>query len=129
MRPASFADQQTKRETGAVAQSANIGAAKVSNRRGETFPPVDLAICPPLEFSVGSRRDTRGHNLTGRVTQAVSDIVRTTLGPRSMLKMLLDPMGGIGARFQQLPASRFSLSPAAQPASYFACRLSLACEI
>lgn len=29
-------------------------------------------------------------------SQAVSDIVRTTLGPRSMLKMLLDPMGGIG---------------------------------
>ena len=27
--------------------------------------------------------------------QAVSDIVRTTLGPKSMLKMLLDPMGGI----------------------------------
>lgn len=27
--------------------------------------------------------------------QAVADIVRTTLGPRSMLKMLLDPMGGI----------------------------------
>lgn len=26
---------------------------------------------------------------------AVSDIVRTTLGPKSMLKMLLDPMGGI----------------------------------
>jgi T-complex protein 1 subunit gamma len=25
----------------------------------------------------------------------VSDIVRTTLGPKSMLKMLLDPMGGI----------------------------------
>jgi len=27
--------------------------------------------------------------------RAVSDIIRTTLGPRSMLKMLLDPMGGI----------------------------------
>ena len=27
--------------------------------------------------------------------KAVADIVRTTLGPRSMLKMLLDPMGGI----------------------------------
>ena len=25
----------------------------------------------------------------------MSDIIRTTLGPRSMLKMLLDPMGGI----------------------------------
>ena len=27
--------------------------------------------------------------------QAVADIVRSTLGPKSMLKMLLDPMGGI----------------------------------
>lgn len=27
--------------------------------------------------------------------QAVSDIVASTLGPRSMLKMLIDPMGGI----------------------------------
>jgi len=27
--------------------------------------------------------------------KAISDIIRTTLGPRSMLKMLLDPMGGI----------------------------------
>lgn len=29
------------------------------------------------------------------VAKAVSDIVATTLGPRSMLKMLMDPMGGI----------------------------------
>ena len=28
-------------------------------------------------------------------TQAVADIVTSTLGPQSMLKMLLDPMGGI----------------------------------
>ena len=27
--------------------------------------------------------------------KAVADIIRTTLGPRSMLKMLLDPLGGI----------------------------------
>lgn len=27
--------------------------------------------------------------------QAVADIVRSTLGPRAMLKMMLDPMGGI----------------------------------
>jgi hypothetical protein len=27
--------------------------------------------------------------------KAVADIIRTTLGPRAMLKMLLDPMGGI----------------------------------
>ena len=30
-----------------------------------------------------------------KVVKAVADIVLTTLGPRSMLKMLLDPMGGI----------------------------------
>jgi len=30
-----------------------------------------------------------------KAAKAVADIVRTTLGPRSMLKMLLDPMGGI----------------------------------
>jgi len=30
-----------------------------------------------------------------RAARAVSDIVRTTLGPRSMLKMLMDPVGGI----------------------------------
>eukprot|EP00920_Eleutheroschizon_duboscqi_P032486 GHVT01078444.1.p1 GENE.GHVT01078444.1~~GHVT01078444.1.p1 ORF type:complete len:468 (+),score=97.67 GHVT01078444.1:192-1595(+) len=30
-----------------------------------------------------------------QAAKAMSEIVRTTLGPRSMLKMLLDPMGGI----------------------------------
>jgi len=30
-----------------------------------------------------------------KAAKAVGDIVRTTLGPKSMLKMLLDPMGGI----------------------------------
>ena len=29
-----------------------------------------------------------------RLLQAVADIIRTTLGPRSMLKMLLDASGG-----------------------------------
>ena len=27
--------------------------------------------------------------------KAVADIIRTTLGPRSMQKMILDPMGGV----------------------------------
>ena len=30
-----------------------------------------------------------------KVAKAVADVIQTTLGPRSMLKMLLDPMGGI----------------------------------
>ena len=51
--------------------------------------------CPP--------QNTNAKRETGRTAQlaniqaakAVSEIIRTTLGPRSMLKMLLDPMGGI----------------------------------
>merc|ERR1719420_1254684 len=30
-----------------------------------------------------------------QAAKSVADIIRTTLGPRSMLKMILDPMGGI----------------------------------
>jgi len=47
--------------------------------------------------------NTRAQRESGRkaqlaninAAQAVADIVSTTLGPRSMLKMLMDPMGGI----------------------------------
>ena len=42
------------------------------------------------------RENGRKAQLTNiQAAKAVSDIVLTTLGPRSMLKMLLDPMGGI----------------------------------
>lgn len=36
------------------------------------------------------------------VIQAVADIIRTTLGPRSMLKMLLDASGGNAIYFRFL---------------------------
>ena len=40
------------------------------------------------------RGDTaRANNI--RAATTVSDIIRTTLGPKSMLKMILDPAGGI----------------------------------
>jgi T-complex protein 1 subunit gamma len=44
-----------------------------------------------------SKRETGKTAQTANIAaaKAVSDIIRTTLGPRSMLKMLLDPMGGI----------------------------------
>jgi T-complex protein 1 subunit gamma len=49
------------------------------------------------------RSDAKTQRQTGREAQlsniaaakAVANIIRTTLGPQSMLKMLLDPMGGI----------------------------------
>ncbi len=30
-----------------------------------------------------------------KCVQSIADVIRTSLGPRAMLKMLLDPMGGI----------------------------------
>ncbi|KAF1787947.1 GroEL-like equatorial domain [Phytophthora cactorum] len=50
---------------------------------------------PPLDTN--TKRETGRTAQLGNIeaAKAVSDIVRTTLGPRSMLKMLLDPMGGI----------------------------------
>lgn len=43
------------------------------------------------------KRETGRRAQLGNINaaKAVSDIIRTTLGPRSMLKMLMDPMGGI----------------------------------
>ena len=80
-------DQQTKRETGRKAQLGNIQAAKVCFwlclLTAPAVSPPDTPCCGALLVCLLS------------VVQAVSEIIRTTLGPRSMLKMLLDPMGGI----------------------------------
>eukprot|EP00375_Theileria_parva_P001053 XP_763724.1 T-complex protein 1 subunit gamma [Theileria parva strain Muguga] len=45
--------------------------------------------------SLKKESDRKAQLATIQASKALSDIVRTTLGPRSMLKMLLDPMGGI----------------------------------
>ncbi len=52
---------------------------------------------PIFVLNQNTKRETgRKTQLTNiQVAKAVADIVLTTLGPRSMLKMLLDPMGGI----------------------------------
>ena len=91
----------SKRETGKRAQQNNIMAAKV---RG--------AVCLQQHNNILSGRllqrscMTPGcqepwygiaslpHDLCSVLLQAVADIVRTTLGPRAMLKMLLDASGG-----------------------------------
>jgi len=52
---------------------------------------------PVLVINQNTKRETGRKAQMGNITaaKAVADIIRTTLGPRSMLKMLLDPMGGI----------------------------------
>jgi len=52
---------------------------------------------PVMVLPINTKRETGRSAQMGniRAAKAVSDIIRTTLGPRSMLKMLLDPMGGI----------------------------------
>jgi T-complex protein 1 subunit gamma len=52
---------------------------------------------PVMVLNMNTKRETGRKAQLANVaaSKAVSDIVRTTLGPKSMLKMLLDPMGGI----------------------------------
>lgn len=52
---------------------------------------------PVMVMNTNSKRETGRKAQLGNVAaaKAVADIIRTTLGPRSMLKMILDPMGGI----------------------------------
>lgn len=71
--------QQTKRESGKKAQHGNIAAAKVRSTRKERSTAASSCV----------------HVNTPIMLQAVADIIRSTLGPRSMLKMLLDPNGGM----------------------------------
>lgn len=50
-----------------------------------------------LVLNESTKRETGGrvHRANIQASKAVADIIRTTLGPRSMLKMLLDASGGI----------------------------------
>ena len=52
---------------------------------------------PILILNTNTERETGRKAQLANIaaTKAVADIVTTTLGPRSMMKMLLDPMGGI----------------------------------
>lgn len=94
--PVTVLQANTKRDTGKKAQYGNIMAGKV--RPG------------PARLQLASRRlplaacrsnaavrlfPSRSIPFLPLSCQAVADIVRTTLGPRAMLKMLLDANGGI----------------------------------
>lgn len=52
---------------------------------------------PVMVLNANTKRESGKTAQLGNIqaAKAVADIIRTTLGPRSMLKMLLDPMGGI----------------------------------
>jgi len=52
---------------------------------------------PVMVLNTNTKRESGKAAQMGNIqaAKAVADIIRTTLGPRSMLKMLLDPMGGI----------------------------------
>ncbi|KAG8461916.1 hypothetical protein KFE25_013935 [Diacronema lutheri] len=52
---------------------------------------------PVMVLNTNTKRESGRKAQLGNITagKAVADIIRTTLGPKSMLKMLLDPTGGI----------------------------------
>ena len=66
--PVIVMNDASARQTGRKAQTSNITAAKVLTN----------FLAPDNNFQ-----------------QVVSDVIRTCLGPKAMLKMLLDPMGGV----------------------------------
>ncbi|XP_010726734.1 T-complex protein 1 subunit gamma [Meleagris gallopavo] len=54
----------------------------------------NLFLCPVGQnVKRESGRKVQAGNITAAKT--IADIIRTCLGPRAMMKMLLDPMGGI----------------------------------
>ncbi|PPQ92883.1 hypothetical protein CVT25_009770 [Psilocybe cyanescens] len=65
-----------ERQSGRKAQISNITAAKVR--------------LPPYLLSKSNTTKNRDGDV-----QTVADVIRTCLGPKAMLKMILDPMGGI----------------------------------
>ncbi|KAK0395931.1 hypothetical protein QR680_001493 [Steinernema hermaphroditum] len=52
---------------------------------------------PIIVLSQNTKRESGYHVQMGNITAAktIADVIRTSLGPRAMLKMLMDPMGGI----------------------------------
>jgi T-complex protein 1 subunit gamma len=48
-----------------------------------------------LNMNANREQGNKAQEANLAATKAVADIVRSTLGPKSMLKMLMDPMGGI----------------------------------
>ena len=61
------------------------------------FNDFEMQQQPVIVLNQGTKRDTgRKAQLSNiEAARAIAGIVRTTLGPKAMLKMLLDPMGGI----------------------------------
>jgi len=98
--PITVFTQGGKRESGKKAQFGNIMAAKVRARgaedrekRGRASFFLLLVVVDRTRGDQRSDASRLSFSLNNK-TQAVADIVRTTLGPRAMLKMLLDASGG-----------------------------------
>ena len=52
---------------------------------------------PVVVLNTTAKRETGREAQMGNIMAAktVADVIRTSLGPKAMLKMVLDPMGGI----------------------------------
>ena len=54
-----------------------------------------LLLLNPLDTNIDRETGRKAQLSNITAAKTVADIIRTCLGPRSMLKMLLDPMGGV----------------------------------
>merc|ERR1712230_32157 len=60
-------------------------------------PPTSGTMAQAMVINTAPERETGRKAQIANITAAktVADVIRTCLGPRAMLKMILDPMGGI----------------------------------
>ncbi|SBT49306.1 T-complex protein 1 subunit gamma, putative (CCT3) [Plasmodium ovale wallikeri] len=77
--------------SGANVSGANVGDANLCGANMLKNPGAVLVFKPNTKREEG--RKTQLSNI--QASRAVSEIVKTTLGPMAMLKMMLDPLGGI----------------------------------
>ncbi|OIW03547.1 hypothetical protein TanjilG_30967 [Lupinus angustifolius] len=85
------------RSTVAVTDSTLSGHLQLTSVFTSTFANLEIMHAPVLVLKDSLKREsgTKVHHANIQASKAVADIIRTTLGPRSMLKMLLDASGGI----------------------------------
>jgi len=59
---------------------------------------------PVLVLNANTKRESGKKAQLGNImaSKAVADLIRTCLGPRAMLKMVLDAMGGISLKMMEM---------------------------
>ncbi|KAK9180594.1 hypothetical protein WN943_029805 [Citrus x changshan-huyou] len=89
--------QRLQASRGERFHTASVEVVDAMNDENELEVDTEVNARQVLDSEDSLKREsgTKVHHANIQASKAVADIIRTTLGPRSMLKMLLDASGGI----------------------------------